>query len=420
MSMDTTVAVPDLFSDAVIADPFPAYRDLRERGVVFDERNGMWVVARHRDVLEAIHHPSLYSSQLGFEAFMSGAVGPAGPERAGAVGFDRVFGSRVLIASDPPTHTELRRVVSRPFTKRSVGSWEPWARSLVGTLLDDLVERCEASDADLVRDLAVPLPVRMIAEMLGVPSEQMEDFRRWSEALVGSLAAEVDVESVSGDLTEMFAFFSEVTEARRRDPGDDLISTIVAATPEGETLTSLEVVMFCVLLLVAGNETTTNLLGSLQVALWEHPGQLALLRRRPELAGAAVEEALRFGGPVQGLFRQTTEACRLGGVELPEGANVLVLFASANRDDRVFAQPDVFKVERDSSEHLALGHGIHYCLGAQLARLETRLVLEALLERGIDLEPAGECVPTHNPILRGYLSMPVALSSASGGRRRGG
>lgn len=419
MSVETSVGIPDLFSDAVIADPFPAYRELRDFGVVLDGRNSMWVAARHRDVLEAIHHPSLYSSQLGFEAFMSGVVGPAGPERAEAVGFDQVFGSRVLIASDPPTHTELRRVVSRPFTKRSIGSWEPWARLMVEELVDELLEKCEAGDADLVRDLAIPLPVRMIAEMLGVPSERMEDFRRWSEALVGSLAAEVDLEAVSGDLADMFAFFSEVTEDRRRDPGEDLISMIAAATPEGETLTSIEVVMFCVLLLVAGNETTTNLLGSLQMALWEHPGQLALLRDRPELVGAAVEEGLRFGGPVQGLFRQTTEPCQLGGVDLPAGANVLVAFASANRDERVFDEPDVFRVERDSSEHLALGHGIHYCLGAQLARLETRLVLEALLERGIDLEPAGECAPTHNPILRGFLSMPVALSSASGGRRHG-
>lgn len=420
MSEATAVGVPDLFSDAVVADPFPVYRALRDRGVVFDERNEMWVVARHRDVLDAIHHPSLYSSQLGFEAFMSGAVGPAGPERAAAVGFDRVFGSRVPIASDPPTHTELRRVVSRPFTKRSIGSWEPWARELAEALVDELVEKCQAGNADLVRDLAVPLPVRMIAKMLGVPSERMEDFRRWSEALVGSLAAEVDIEAVGDDLAEMFAFFGEVTEARRRDPGDDLISTIVEATPDGETLTSIEVVMFCILLLVAGNETTTNLLGSLQMALWRHPDQLALLRQRPELAAAAVEEGLRFGGPVQGLFRQTTEPCPLGGVELPNGANVLVLFASANRDERVFDQPDAFNVERDSSEHLALGHGIHYCLGAQLARLETRLVLESLLERGIDLEPAGECVATHNPILRGFLSMPVALSSTSGGRRSGG
>lgn len=169
--------------------------------------------------------------------------------------------------------------------------------------------------------------------------------------------------------------------------------------------------MFCILLLVAGNETTTNLLGNIQHSLWDHPDQFDLIRRQPDLTPAAVEEGLRHGGPVQGLFRQTTAACELGGVRLPTSANVFVLFAAANRDEAVFSEPDVFRVERDTADHLALGHGIHYCLGAQLARLEARAALDALLAHGLELQPTGPVVATHNPILRGFESIPVTSSS---------
>lgn len=400
--------LPDLFSPLVISDPYPAYADLRNTGVAYDERNDTWLVARHRDVIEGLHHPSLYSSERGYEAFMSGRVGPAGSEgRATAIGLDRLFGSRVLIASDPPDHTLLRRIVSRPFTKKSIASWESRARALADDLVGELAVSIASGDADLVRDLAVPLPVRLIAEVLGIPTDRQADFRRWSDALVGSLAAQVDVDAVSGDLAEMFEFFTNVTDQRRRAPGDDLISAIAQATPEGEELSIIEVVMFCILLLVAGNETTTNLLGNLQHSLWDHPDQFELLRHRPDLATAAVEEGLRHGGPVQGLFRQTTRACRLGGVHLPAAANVFLLFAAANRDDTVFSEPDAYRIERDTAEHLALGHGIHYCLGAQLARLEARAALEALLAHGLRLQPTGPAEATHNPILRGFVSIPV-------------
>ena len=412
MTVQAASVPPDLFSASVIADPFPAYASLRRSGVVYDERNDMWVVARHRDVLEALHHPSLYSSEYGFQAFMSGQVGPAGSEeRATAIGLDRLLGSRVLIASDPPDHTLLRRIVSRPFTKRSIASWETRATVLADELVQELAGKAANGDADLVRDLAVPLPVRLIAEVLGIPSDRQADFRRWSDALVGSLAAQIDVEAVSGDLAEMSEFFWNVTEERRRAPEDDLLSAIAQATPDGEELSTIEVVMFCILLLVAGNETTTNLLGNIQHSLWDHPDQFDLIRRQPDLTPAAVEEGLRHGGPVQGLFRQTTAACELGGVRLPTSANVFVLFAAANRDEAVFSEPDVFRVERDTADHLALGHGIHYCLGAQLARLEARAALDALLAHGLELQPTGPAVATHNPILRGFESIPVTSSS---------
>ncbi len=411
MPLRLTTTVPNIFSESVIADPFPAYAALRSIGVARDESNDLWVLTRHPHVLEALHTPSVFSSAGGYGEFMSGRIGPsASSERSAAVGFSQAAGSRVLIASDPPDHTMLRRVVSRPFTKRTISSWESMARTLTDRLVDDLVHQIDVEgSADFTQDLAIPLPVTLIAEILGIPAERMRDFRRWSEALVGSLAAEVDLAAVGTDMGEMSQYFWEIVEERRVAPGDDLISQIAMATPDGDELSTIEVVMFCILLLVAGNETTTNLLGNVQHAFWAQPDQWQRLVDDPSLASAAVEEGLRHGGPVQGLFRRTTEAYEIGGVVIPEHANVYLGFAAANRDEDVFPDGDRFDIGRESTEQLAFGHGIHYCLGAQLARLETRIVLEALASRGLMLAPAGAPVPTANPVLRGFSSIPVTI-----------
>lgn len=401
--------IPDLFSPEVIADPYPAYRALRELGPVHDERNDLWILARHADVLDAVHQPVVFSSERGYGQFMSGGIGPAsGSGRANVLGFDQMGDARVMIASDPPHHTSLRRIVSRPFTKRRIAEWEAMARRLTAELVEDLHIRVrDGGTADFTRDIAIPLPVTLIAEVLGIPPSQMSDFRRWSDALVGSLAADIDVARVGADLGEMFQYFWRIAEQRRDAPGDDLISAIALATPDGEQLSTTEVVMFCVLLLVAGNETTTNLLGNLQHAFWDHPDQWRRLREDPSLVPEAVEEGLRYCGPVQGLFRGTTEDAVLGGAQIPAGSDVAVLFASANRDEEVFDEPDRYVIGRPGGEHVAFGHGVHYCLGAQLARLETRVVLEALAERGLDLQPAGPATRTANTVLQGYASIPV-------------
>jgi len=381
-------------------------------GPVHDQANGLWILSRHADVLQALHQPTVFSSAGGFGEFMSGRIGPGGgSERAGVLGFDQMGGSRVMIASDPPDHTMLRRIVSRPFTKRRIAEWEEMARRLAATLVDDLVDRIRSgAPADFTTELAVPLPVTLIAEILGIPPSQMADFRRWSDALVGSLAADIDVARVGADLGEMFQYFWRIAEERRESPGDDLISAIAMATPDGEQLSTTEVVMFCVLLLVAGNETTTNLLGNLQHAFWDHPDQWRRVREDPSLTAAAVEEGLRYCGPVQGLFRRTTEAATVAGVEIPAEANVCVLFAAANRDETVFEDAERYLIGRPDGDHVAFGHGIHYCLGAQLARLETRVVLDTLADRGLDLQPAGPAVRTANPVLQGYSSIPVSAS----------
>lgn len=406
----TPPTVPNLFSSDVSADPYPAYAVLRGLGPVHDQANGLWILSRHADVLQALHQPTVFSSAGGFGEFMSGRIGPGGgSERAGVLGFDQMGGSRVMIASDPPDHTMLRRIVSRPFTKRRIAEWEEMARRLAATLVDDLVDRIRSgAPADFTTELAVPLPVTLIAEILGIPPSQMADFRRWSDALVGSLAADIDVARVGADLGEMFQYFWRIAEERRESPGDDLISAIAMATPDGEQLSTTEVVMFCVLLLVAGNETTTNLLGNLQHAFWDHPDQWRRVREDPSLTAAAVEEGLRYCGPVQGLFRRTTEAATVAGVEIPAEANVCVLFAAANRDETVFEDAERYLIGRPDGDHVAFGHGIHYCLGAQLARLETRVVLDTLADRGLDLQPAGPAVRTANTVLQGYSSIPVS------------
>ena len=401
--------LPDLFDPATIEDPFGAYAALRRTGPVYDERNGCWILARHRDVVEALHQPALLSSQGGFRALMGGSIGPpAARGRGAAVGLDEVIGSRVLIASDPPDHTKLRRLVSRPFTKGAMAAWRPRVAARAEEVIDQFVQRLDEGEADLVRDLAIPLPVLVIADVLAIPAERLADFRRWSDALVGTLGGDVDLVAARAEIQQMFEFFFDIAQRRRQDPGDDLISAIAAAEPDGEVLDPLEVVMFCVLLLVAGNETTTNLLGNLQEALWAHPEQAALLSSRPELVPGAIEEALRYCGPVQGLFRATTAPCTFGGVTIPADQIVMVLFAAANRDEHVFPAADTFQIERDSRDHVAFGHGVHYCLGAQLARLETAEVLRALSRRTVTLAPGGPASRTTNPILRGFTSLPVS------------
>lgn len=404
-------SVPDLFADSALKDPYAAYAELRRLGVVHDAHNEMWVVTRHADVLDALHRPEIFSSAGGYSAFGSGSVGPrSGRDRRGrGIGLDRAFGSRVLIASDPPDHTMLRRIVSRGFTRRAIADWEARAERLARQLVDELIRRLDSDGvADFTAEVAIPLPVTLIAEILGVPTERMADFRRWSEALVGALSNEVDVEAGGADIAEMAAYFAEVVEQRRTSPEDDLISTIAQATPDGEQLSSFEVVMFCILLLVAGNETTTNLLGNVVHALWAHPDQWNLLMEEPSQAADAVEEGLRYCGPVQGLFRQTTQATVLGGVDLPARANLYVCFGAANRDESAFADASQYRIGRDAGSHVALGHGIHFCLGAQLARMEARVTLEELARRRIELAPAGAPTRTASAIIRGFRSIPVS------------
>ena len=392
------------FSSAVMADPYPWYERLRaESPVHHDAYDDLWVISRYDDVLHVLRDPATFSSAAGMGDLLVG--GYLGRRRAPEFVLD-LAGMRLLIASDPPDHTVLRRLVSKAFTPREIMALEPRIRALTEAMVDDLIDAGDG--ADLVTQLAYPLPVIVIAELLGIPGERRDDFKRWSDDLVGALSGTWDPSRGQFSGMEMFMYFSEVVAERTRNPGDDLISLLVTRGRDGgAALDPMEIVMFCALLLIAGNETTTNLIGNGAQALFDHPDQARRLRDDPSLVPDAVEEALRYDAPVQALFRATTAAVRIGDVELPEHARVMVLFASANRDESRFPTADRFVVDRAPNDHLGFGSGIHLCIGAPLARLEARIVAETMLRRIRRLEPTGEPSRVDSFILRGFTRLPV-------------
>ena len=411
----------DLFDPAFLDDPYPTYRWLREHSPVHHLGGEYWLVSRHEDVVRVLRNPKAFSSELGYGSMMSGdgASLPGGdPDRrraltdSGTGVLMRGFaGLRVLIATDPPDHTRLRRLVSRQFTPRSIAGLEPRLRQICNQLVDDMLEARVDGVSDLWQHVSYPLPTMVIAELLGIPSERKADFKRWSDAIVNglSLGGATDVSTGAAGAMEMFQYFAEVIQARRTEPRDDLISVMVhEPTGTDEPLTVPELIAFCVLLLIAGNETTTNLLGNFFEAMHAHPDELERIRGNRQLVASAVEEALRYDSPVQGLWRGLPAPAEIGGVEVPAGAQVMVLFAAANRDADVFG-PDAerFRADRNPLDHVAFGTGIHVCLGAALARLETRVAIETLLDRTTAIERAGDPVRPLSPVLRGVRSQPL-------------
>lgn len=382
--------------DETLADPYPTYQWLREHSPVHHVGGNSWLVSRHDDVTRILRDPEVFSSELGYSEMTTGL--------------------RVLIATDPPDHTRLRRLVSKPFAPRAIRALEPRLRDMCQRLVDELLDSREDEVADLWQHISYPLPTMVIAEMLGIPPERKADFKRWSDSIVAglSLGGGGDVARGAAGAMEMFQYFNDVIALRRKEPKDDLISAIVHDPgSEDEPLTTPELIAFCVLLLVAGNETTTNLLGNFFEAMHVHPDQMQLLRERRDLVASAVEEALRYDSPVQGLWRGTRRATQLRGVEIPEGAQVMTLFAAANRDHDVYG-PDAeeFRADRNPTDHIAFGSGIHLCLGAALARLEARVAIETLLERTSVIERAGEPQRPLSSVLRGVRSQPLRFVAA--------
>jgi cytochrome P450 len=318
----------------------------------------------------------------------------------------------MLITTDPPKHDRLRELVNRGFTPRRIGALEPRLRAICGELVHALAARGEI---DFIGDFAVPFPVRVIAEMLGVEPHRFEDFKRWSRAVVavfGRFPSPEERAAAVVQLDEMGAYVEEMVARRRDEPADDLLSLLVAKEQQ-EVLTLREAVGFAILLLVAGNETTTNLLGSTLLVLRENPDVLERVTAEPRRIPDLIEEALRYTSPIQLLFRQVQRDTVLGGVELPAGAIVLPCFAAANRDPRRFPDPDRFDIDRNTQGHLAFGLGVHFCLGAGLARLEARVALEAWLPRLASWHSTGEPLEwVPSPFVRGPLRLPLARSLA--------
>ena len=324
-----------------------------------------------------------------------------------------------MLLMDPPDHTRLRSLVNRAFTRRAVNALEPHVRRVMETLLDGVGD---PAGFDLMEAVANPLPVIVIAEMLGVPPEDRAQFRQWSNRRARLLeptlgAREREAGRAAGEA--LHAYFLSIIEARGAEPRDDIISALVHAEEAGDSLSEREMVNMLRLLLVAGNETTTNLIGNGMLALLRHPEQLQALRDDPDRIPAAVEELLRFDSPVQADFRGALEDCDVNGFPVRRGDHVVALIGAANHDPAVFDHPERLDFDRSEGSHISFGRGIHHCLGAPLARLEGRIALEMLLERYSSMRLLRERPAFRNSIvLRGLRSLPIGATRRSRGVSR--
>ena len=411
--MPATSVLYDPLDPGTAADPYPVYTRLRDEAPVCRvEADDVWAVSRYDDVTAVLRDPGTFSSAA-MRDFMTG--GAARRHRARNPWADQasmMFGnSRVVLAVDPPDHTVLRRLLSRSFTPRAIEARRPMVERICDGLVDDLLASAADGPVDFVPTVSWPLPVLVIAEMLGVPPERLEDFKRWSDDIVDLVSGVGESVMHPTALAELVVYMVELLGDRRaRPPGDDLVGLLLQSEGDGgDTLTPIEIVSFCMLLLVAGNETTTSLLGNALAALLAHPDQFERLRAEPELVRSCLEESLRYDSPFQGLYRTTTRPTTIAGVDVPEGAVLLVLFAAANRDERHYSDPDRFDVARNPVDHVGFGAGIHLCLGAALARLEAEVVVQALLERTERIEAAGPVVRMPSHILRSVTSLPITV-----------
>ncbi len=386
-------------ADEFNSDPYPFYAALRTAGPVHQLVLGgdrSWLVVGHEEARQALNHPALSKNWLG-SALLANT-----PVHAVATN---------MLDSDPPHHTRLRRLVAREFTSRRVEALRPRVRQITDELLDAMAARPDRR-ADLIRSFAVPLPMTVICELLGVPGLDRARFRYWSNEIVAPL------DGVAADgrvLEEMTAYLHELVGAKAEDPGEDLLSALIRTRDEdGDQLSPDELIGMAFLLLVAGHETTVNLIGNGIRALLAHPDQLAALRADPDgLIDGAVEEMLRYDGPVQhATYRFARADLELGGTTIAAGSSVLVALAAADRDPVRFAQPgpEVFDIRRTGPSHLAFGHGIHFCLGAPLARMEARIAIRALLARFPDLAEDRDAGPLDwlpGTLMRGVTRLPL-------------
>lgn len=352
----------NLFSDDVRRDPYPVYEQMRQVTPLLHVPppfNG-WMIFDYDGVKRALNDHGTFSSQIQFPR-------------------------KWFLFSDPPSHTKLRALISRAFTPRSVVNLEPRIREISGRLLDAVIER---GAMDLATDYAVPLPMMVIAEMIGVPAADWAQYQRWNEVLLQishSRSGDEQASRVVADFlatsAEMNDYFAVLIAERETNPRDDLLTRLVAAEVDGERMTQDEILSFVQLLMVGGQETTTNLLNNAILCFLEHPDQLARLRAEPDLLPTAIEEVLRYRSPLQWMLRVPRRDVELNGQTIPAGALVLPMIGSANRDPKQFRDPGRFDITRDPNPHIAFGHGIHSCLGAPLSRLEAKIALGDLLER---------------------------------------
>jgi cytochrome P450 len=366
-------ALTELADPGILPNPYPVLAALREASPFAEFDGAFVVVGRHADCSAVLRDPNASSDRT------TSLVAPTTPRRT------RQRSS--FLSLDPPDHTRLRRLVSKAFTPRAIARLEPRIRAITGDLL---TAAAAAGQMEIVSQLAYPLPVRIISELLGVPVDDHPRFAGWSARLAHSLQpgfgldsaeAQARAEAAQVASDEFAVYFEELIAIRRAHPADDLLSAMIAAEDGGEKLTEAELIATCVLLLVAGHETTVGLISNAILALLRHPDQLALLQASPDLAVGAVEETLRYDAPVQMTARVARGGMQVGPVAARDGALVLLLLAAAGRDPRAFADPDRFDIRRNATGHLAFAAGPHFCLGAPLARLEAAIALESVARR---------------------------------------
>lgn len=381
-------------------DPYPAYRELRAtEPVCWNAEAGFWGLLKYEDIRYVSTNPALFSSAKGITV----------PDPA--IGNPVLDGS--LIFTDPPRHRQLRKLINTGFTRRQVAILEPKLRTFARAALDSIDPD---AGAEFAEQIAAPLPTRMIAELLGAPDQDWEQFRTWSDATVGMDDPDVELDTFTA-LGQLYEYFQELISLRRSGAlghADDLLSVLVAAEVDGERLTDQDLLQFCLLLLVAGNETTRNLIALGTLALINNPEQFRLLREHPELMPSAVEELLRFTTPVANMSRCATQDVEIRGQLIREGQFLTMLYGSANRDEEIFGPTaEQLDITRNPNPHLAFGCGEHSCLGAQLARLEARVLFEELLARFEHIELDGAVVRMQATMVPGVKQMPVRLATTT-------
>lgn len=382
----------DLFSEDMRRNPWPAYDYLRVNSPVFHVPPPFdgWMVFDYQTVNEILTNHELFSSRI-----------PGPP-------FSFVF-------TDPPEHRRLRNLISRGFTPGSIAALEPMVRELSRELYDEAILK---GRVDFAAEISAPLAMKVIASIIGIPQEDWPLYQGWNDAILGLTFTRSGVELAERAMRvfrqatgEMSAYLAEMTEQRRRDPKDDLLTRLILAEVDGDRLTHTEILAFFQLLIFAGQETTANLVNNAVLCLLDHPAECESLRHEPQLLPPAIEEVLRFRSPFQWAMRTPVRDVELHGVRVPKGAFVLPMVGAANRDPAVFPSPHKFDISRSPNPHLGFGHGIHFCLGAALARLEARVALADLLQRTQRFEYTSDqpWQPRAGLIVHGPASLPLAL-----------
>ncbi len=392
----------DLF---VRGEQYEAWRTLRAEAPVFwQERvdgQGFWSVTRHDDALKVYHDPDTYSSERGISLQFTTVGATASSEQAG-------FG-QMMIMTDPPRHGKIRSLINRRLTPRAVNLFEPHIRQITTDVIDKVIDKGEC---DFVVEVAAKLPTAVICDMMGIASEYWDLMFAVGNQSIGTDDPEYQqgrsaMETGMAAQAEIFSYFSKWIDQRRKNPGNDLISALIHGDVDGAKLTDLEVLFNCFLLIIGGQETTRNATSGGILALIENPAEHARLKNDPSLLPVAIEEFLRWTSPVTHIMRVAKKDGELRGQKIREGQRVVIWNASANRDETMFPHPDTFDVTRTPNDHLAFGHGEHFCIGVNLARLELRVMIEEVMRRMPDLELAGPTERLRSNFVAGIKHMPV-------------